>query len=349
MPSGKPLIDVLTGQLPSRRPIWLMRQAGRYLPEYHRIRAEAGSFLKLCDTPRLALEVTMQPLRRYDLDAAIVFADILLLARALGCEVDFREGEGPVLSPVRSSSDLAKLKQEVEIGELAAVFETIGLVKRSLGEGQALIGFCGAPWTVASYMIEGGATLERICSKQAAMEHPSWFAELMRRLIDGSVSYLAAQVEAGAEALQIFDSWAGDLPEILHEDLVFGPIQRIIEGLHHRVGRVPVIVFARGLGAAHGALARACRPNAISVEPSVPLEWLRKEVCPMLAVQGNLDPLALVIGGEVLKSAARRIAASLPAHSHIFNLGHGVRPETPPAHVSELISAVRAADGESIG
>jgi uroporphyrinogen decarboxylase len=326
-----------------------MRQAGRYLPEYQKARAEAGSFLKLCDTPRLAFEVTMQPLRRYDLDAAIVFADILLLARAFGCEVDFREGEGPVLSPVRSSSELGRLKQELDIGKLDAVFETIGLVKRSLGESQALIGFCGAPWTLASYMIEGGAVPERVRSRQAAMEQPGWFGELMGRLIDGSVSYLAAQVEAGAEALQIFDSWAGDLPENLHEDLVFVPIRRIIEGLHRRVGHVPVIIFARGLGAAHVALACACRPNAISVEPSVPLEWLRAEVCPMLAVQGNLDPLALVIGGEVLKNAVRRITASLPAHSHIFNLGHGVRPETPPEHVSELISTVRAADGELIG
>ena len=326
-----------------------MRQAGRYLPEYQQVRATAGSFLKLCDTPRLAFEVTMQPLRRYDLDAAIVFADILLVARALGSEVDFREGEGPVLSPVRSCSDLAKLKRELEIDELRAVFETIALVKRSLARGQALIGFCGAPWTVASYMIEGGAAPERVRSKQVAMENPGWFAELMMKLIDGSVSYLAAQVEAGAEAVQIFDSWAGDLPENLHESLVFVPIQRIIEGLRRRVGDVPVIVFARGLGAAHVALARACRPNAISVEPSVPLEWLRAEVCPMLAVQGNLDPLALVIGGEVLKGYARRIATSLPAHSHIFNLGHGVRPETPPEHVSELISTVRAADGGSLG
>jgi uroporphyrinogen decarboxylase len=326
-----------------------MRQAGRYLPEYQKVRAEAGSFLNLCDMPRLAFEVTMQPLRRYDLDAAIVFADILLLARALGCEVDYREGEGPVLSPVRSSSDLGKLREELAIGELDAVFETIGLVRRSLREEQALIGFCGAPWTVASYMIEGGAVPERLRSRQVAMEYPGWFVELMERLIGGSVSYLAAQVEAGAEALQIFDSWAGDLPESLHENLVFAPVRRIIEGLHRRVSRVPVIVFARGLGAAHAALACACRPNAISVEPSVPLEWLRAEICPLLAVQGNLDPLALVMGGEVLKNAVRRITASLPAHSHIFNLGHGVRPETPPDHVNELISAVRAADGELSG
>jgi uroporphyrinogen decarboxylase len=347
--SGKPLIDVLTGRLPFRRPIWLMRQAGRYLPEYQKVRSEAGSFLKLCDTPRLAFEVTMQPLRRYDLDAAIVFADILLIARALGCEVDFRESEGPVVSPVQSASDLAKLKREFEIGDLGAVFETISLVRRSLGEGQALIGFCGAPWTVASYIIEGGAVSERIRSRRTAMENPSWFVELMGRLIDGSVSYLAAQVEAGAEALQIFDSWAGDLPEFLHEDLVFAPIQRIIEGLQRRVGSVPVIVFARGLGAAHAALALACRPNAISVEPSVPLEWLRAEVSPIVAVQGNLDPLALVMGGKVLKRAARRITASLPMHGHIFNLGHGVRPETAPEHVSELISTVRTADGELVG
>ena len=326
-----------------------MRQAGRYLPEYQKVRAEAGSFLRLCDTPRLAFEVTMQPLRRFDLDAAIVFADILLIARALGCDVDFREGEGPVLSPVQSSGDVAKLKQEIVVGDLGAVFETIALTKRSLDEGQALIGFCGAPWTVASYMIEGGAVAERIRSKQAAMENPGWFGELIGRLVESSVSYLAAQVEAGAEAVQIFDSWAGELPEFLHEELVIDPIRNIIEGLQRRVGNVPVIVFARGLGAAHGTVARACRPNAISVEPGVPLEWLKSEICPVLAVQGNLDPLAVVMGGEVMKGAARRIAAVLPAHSHIFNLGHGVRPETPPEHVGELIEAVREADGARFG
>jgi uroporphyrinogen decarboxylase len=349
VPSGKPLIDVLTGEIPSRRPIWLMRQAGRYLPEYQKIRAEAGSFLKLCDTPQLAFEVTMQPLRRYDLDAAIVFADILLIARALGSEVDFREGEGPVVSPVRSSGDVAKLKPEFSVAELGAVLETISRVKQNLNAGQALIGFCGAPWTVASYMVEGGAVPERVLSRQVAMENPLWFEELMAKLIDSSVAYLAAQVEAGAEALQIFDSWAGDLPEFLHEQIVFDPVRKIIEGVQRRVGHIPVIVFARGLGAAHGALARACLPNAVSVEQSVPLGWLKAEICPMLAVQGNLDPVALVTGGEVLKGAVRRITASLPAHSHIFNLGHGVRPETPPEHVSELIAAVREADGDRLG
>lgn len=291
----------------------------------------------------------MQPLRRFDLDAAIVFADILLIARALGCDVDFREGEGPVISTVRSGQDMARLKQEIEVGDLGSVFETIALVKRNLDDRQALIGFCGAPWTVASYMIEGGAMPERICSKQVAMEKPGWFGELMERLVQSSVSYLAAQVEAGAEVVQIFDSWAGDLPEFLYEELVFNPMRRIIEGLQHRAGHVPVILFARGVGAAHGALARACRPRAISVEPGVPLEWLKSEICPVLAVQGNLDPLAVVLGGKVMKDAARRIAASLPAHSHIFNLGHGVRPETPPEHVSELIATVREADGARFG
>jgi uroporphyrinogen decarboxylase len=349
VPSGKPLIDVLTGQIPSRRPIWLMRQAGRYLPEYQKVRAEAGSFLKLCDTPRLALEVTLQPLRRFDLDAAIVFADILLIARALGCSLDFRESEGPVISAVKSAQDVAKLKQELEPGDLGPVFETIARVKRDLNAHQALIGFCGAPWTVASYMIEGGAVPERTCSKRVAMEKPGWFGELMERLVKSSISYLAAQVEAGAEVVQIFDSWAGDLPEFLYEELVFDPIRRVIEGLQHRAGRVPVIVFARGVGAAHGALGRACRPQAISVEPGVPLEWLKSEICPVLAVQGNLDPLAVVLGGKVMKTGARRITASLPAHSHIFNLGHGVRPETPPEHVSELIATVREADGARFG
>jgi uroporphyrinogen decarboxylase len=347
--TGKPLIDVLTGKVPSRRPLWLMRQAGRYLPEYRNVRAKAGSFLKLCDTSKLACEVTMQPLRRYDLDAAIVFADILLVARALGSDLAFKDNEGPILSPVRSAAEFCRLKGRMDLGSVGAVFDTISLVKQKLEDHQVLIGFCGAPWTVASYMIEGIAAHERVRARKVALQKPPWFTELMDRLIESSIEYLAGQVEAGADAVQIFDSWAGDLPELLFDELVFEPVRRIVEGLRKRVGTVPVIGFARGIGAAHLQFATKCNVNAISVEQSVPLEWLRNEVIAKVAIQGNLDPLVLVAGGDLLRRAVGRITSSLPAHSHIFNLGHGVRQETPPGHVAELIAAVRQADGASIG
>jgi uroporphyrinogen decarboxylase len=346
--NGKPLIDVLTGKIPSRRPVWLMRQAGRYLPEYRKVRAAAGSFLKLADTPELACEVTMQPLRRYDLDAAIVFADILLVARALGSNLAFRDNEGPVLSTVRSQADLRRLSLELDIENVSAVFDTITLVKRELRRDQAMLGFCGAPWTVASYMIEGRSAPERLRARKAALLRPAWFVELMDRLVAASIEYLAGQIAAGAEAVQIFDSWAGDLPESLFEELVFEPMQRIVTGIGQR-SAVPVIGFARGIGAAHVHLATQCGVSAVSVEQSVPLDWLKRELCPKVAVQGNLDPLALVAGGEVLRRGVRRIVSSLPAHSHIFNLGHGIRLETPPEHVAEMVGAVRQADGADFG
>jgi uroporphyrinogen decarboxylase len=349
VPKGKPLVDVLTGKLPSRRPIWLMRQAGRYLPEYQKVRAQAGSFLRLCDDSRLAFEVSMQPLRRYDLDAAIVFADILLIARALGSELDFRLNEGPVLSPVRSSRHLQRLKRDIDVDDFRAVFDTITMLRRNVDDHQAVIGFCGAPWTVASYMIEGRSVRERVLSKRIAMENPPWFEDLMNRLVESSIAYLSAQAEAGADVVQIFDSWAGDLPESVYERLVYEPVQKIIEGFHRNVGAVPVIGFARGLGAAHKEYAVACRPNAVSVEQSVPLDWIRTELVPTVVVQGNLDPMTVVIGGDVLRQGVARITSSLPAHSHIFNLGHGVRQETEPAHVEQMIAYVRDADGARLG
>jgi uroporphyrinogen decarboxylase len=349
MTVGKPLLDVLTGRIPSCRPIWLMRQAGRYLPEYREVRAHAGSFLGLCDDAKLASEVTLQPLRRYDLDAAIVFADILLIARALGSNLDFRDSEGPVLTPVRSDADVKALARVADLERLKAVFETLALVKKALASHQTLIGFCGGPWTVASYMIEGGSSEERLVAREAAIRQPGWFKELMCRLVDASVDYLAAQVEAGAEALQIFESWAGDLPENLQEELIFEPVQAVIAGVRKRVKAVPVIGFARGLGAAHRDFAMKCDLTAVSVEQGVPLAWVKSVLMPRLSVQGNLDPLILSIGGEALDSAVRRIIALLPAHSHVFNLGHGVRQETPPENVARLVDAVRQADGAAGG
>ena len=341
---GKALMDVLEGRMPERRPVWLMRQAGRYLPEYRQLRSEAGSFLNLCYDPVRACEVTVQPLRRFDLDAAILFADILLLPQALGCELSFRENEGPHLSTIRDEKAVAGLNRECYLEKLSPVFETVSRVKKEIPEHVALIGFCGAPWTVASYMIEGGGSDERILSRKAAYRNEPWFRLLIDQLVDSSVQYLAAQVRAGADAVQIFDSWAGDLAASQWEDVVIRPMRRIVEGLRREVGPVPVIGFARGLGAGHLRVATETGVNAVGCEQAVPAQWMAKELVPQCAVQGNLDPLALVEGGETLRRQVRALTATIPAHGHIFNLGHGVRQETPPEHVAALVAAVREAD-----
>lgn len=349
MRQSSALTSVLRGEVPWRRPLWLMRQAGRYLEEYRAVRAQAGSFLDLCLDPVLASEVTMQPLRRFDLDAAIVFADILLVPLALGMRLEFRENEGPVLDAIDGESGLRRLHRDIDMDLLAPVLETLRTVRGRLEPHQSLIGFCGAPWTVASYMIEGRSTPDRMTARQAALQREPWFGELMDRIVDGSVAYLCGQVRAGADVLQIFDSWAGDLPEFLHEDMVFMPIRRIIDGVRREAGHVPIIGFARGLGAAQVTFAQRCEVQAVSVESSAPVEWLRDSLMPHVAVQGNLDPLALLAGGQTLEKATRRLLSVLPAHGHIMNLGHGVLPATPVANVEAFVGMVRAADAGANG
>ena len=323
--------------------MWLMRQAGRYLEEYRAIRAQVGSFVDLCLDPVLASEVTLQPLRRFDLDAAIVFADILLIPHALGSKVTFHENEGPRLSPV-DATVVASMPDEADNDVLAPVYETIRLVRSKLDPMHAVIGFCGAPWTVASYMIEGGSSSDRANARRVAIEHPEWFSDLVDRLVRSSITYLCGQAAAGAGVLQIFDSWAGDVPEFALEELVFDPVRRIVEGVRRVVPDVPIIGFARGIGVSHLAFAQECRLNAVSVESTVPVGWLRDEVAPHVAIQGNLDPMVLAIGGAPLERSVRRLLSVLPAHGHIMNLGHGILPTTPVAHVSRLVELVRAAD-----
>lgn len=339
------LIEVLDGRMPWRRPLWFMRQAGRYLPEYRALRQRAGSFLELCQSPELAAEATLQPVRRFDLDAAIVFADILLVPLALGCEVNFRENEGPILSTVQSSEDVSRLERGNMNGRLAPVLETIRRVKAELAPGLALIGFCGAPWTVASYMIEGRSSTERVRARCAAYEGQEWFEALMELLTEASCEYLAWQVEAGVDAVQIFDSWAGDLDDAARERYCLLPLQRIVDGLRRWGYRVPVIAFARGIGAAHRRLAEVTGLSAVSVEWSVSPEWMARELAPVLPVQGNLDPLLVCVGGQALERGVERLVHTMPADRHVFNLGHGMRPDTPPGNVAEMIRFVRAFDG----
>lgn len=345
MPSGKPLLDVLNGIEPSRRPIWLMRQAGRYLPEYRKVREQAGSFLSLCYTPELACEVTLQPLRRFDLDAAILFADILLIPQALGAGLEFKVNEGPVLTPVRCSDDVAGLKCNGAMDHLAPVFETVSLIKRSLDGHIALIGFCGAPWTVATYMVEGGTSPDRANTRIAAHQGVAWLDRLIDMLVESSVEYLCHQVEAGAEAVQIFDTWAGDLPDGLREKYCFEPIRRIVDGVRNRVPELPVIGFARGIGREQMTFARVSDVNAVGVEWSASVEWLATDLSKICPVQGNIDPAALIAGGKALESSILSLTRQLEPSRHIMNLGHGIRPDTPIEHVSELVSLTRQADG----
>jgi uroporphyrinogen decarboxylase len=344
---SKALLNVLSGRTPERRPIWLMRQAGRYLPEYRQVREQAGSFLELCYRPDLAAEVTLQPLRRYDLDASIVFADILVVPHALGSELKFVENEGPVLSVVRDMAGVLALGDGVGAWQFGRVYETLGRVKAELPAGVTLIGFCGAPWTVASYMVEGRGS-DRALAIAAAREGAPWFVALVERLVQASVSYLVGQVRAGAEVVQIFDSWAGDLPEELRARWVHRPIADVVAGLRKECPDVPVIVFGRGIGTGHAALAAATAANAVSVEQNVALADVLRTLPATVAVQGNLAPEVLLSGGTGMVEAVGGICRSVPMARHIFNLGHGIMQHTPPENVRVLVDTIRRHDGDVV-
>lgn len=333
------LLDVLTRKHAERRPMWFMRQAGRYLPEYRAVREKAGSFVDLCYNPDLAAEVTIQPLRRYDLDAAILFADILVVPHAMGLPLKFAEGEGPVLGTVRSMEDLDRLKPVSDSHEVKQVCRTVGLTRAKLAPHHALIGFCGAPWTVASYMVAGGSS-DRVMAKIAAYQRQPWFCALINRLVTESIDYLVAQADAGAQAVQIFDSWAGDLVGSELQDFVMDPLAAIVAGVKAKHPELPVIVFARGVGMAQRRAAAIPGANAIGVETEFDLADLPKEV----VVQGNLDPVALLAGPEVVAAEVRRICTSVDRQRHIFNLGHGIRLGTDPAVVGAVVEAVRRYD-----
>ncbi|MCA3554313.1 uroporphyrinogen decarboxylase [Aestuariivirga sp.] len=333
------LLDVLTRKSALRRPMWFMRQAGRYLPEYRAVREKAGSFLDLCYNPELAAEVTVQPLRRYDLDAAILFADILVVPHAMGLPLKFAEGEGPVLGTVRSMEDLDRLRPVAATYEVKQVCRTVGLTRSQLAPHQALIGFCGAPWTVASYMVGGGSS-DRVMAKVAAYQRQPWFCALIDRLVRESVDYLLAQAKAGAQAVQIFDSWAGDLVGTELEEFVIKPLAAIVAGVKAQLPALPIIVFARGVGMAQRKAAAIPGANAIGVETEFDLADLPQDV----VVQGNLDPVALLAGPDVVTREVRRICTSLDRQRHIFNLGHGIRLGTDPSVVGAVVNAVRLYD-----
>jgi len=340
-PGDKLLLQALRGEKLTRPPIWLMRQAGRYLPEYRAIRAKAGAFLDLCYNPELATEVTLQPIRRFGFDAAILFSDILVVADGLGQKVGFEEGRGPVLEALRDGGDLVKLGLNGFHGRLIPVYETVAKIKEALPKETALIGFAGAPWTVASYMIEGGSSRDYAKAKHWIYQRPKEFAALMELLVEATGQYLIRQVEAGAEVIQLFDSWAGALSHPEMTRWCLEPAKAIVARVRMAHPKVPFILFPRGIGAGYLDFARAQIGDGLSLDPSVPLEWAWTQLQGEVALQGNLDPQLLVAGGPMLRAATERILTTLGSGPFIFNLGHGIVPETPPEHVAELVKLVR--------
>jgi uroporphyrinogen decarboxylase len=319
-----------------RVPVWIMRQAGRYLPEYRALRAKAPDFIKFCLTPDLATEVTLQPVRRFDLDAAILFADILLVPHALGQKVWFAEGEGPRLEPLRDLSELRKLAYRPEV--LAPVMETIKGVQASLPARAALIGFAGAPWTVATYMIEGMGGTEHSVIRALAEKNWEFIGALLDVLVEASSAYLIAQADAGAEVLQLFESWAATVPDALWAKAVLEPTARIVKNVKAKHSGIPVIGFPRGRGAMAAAYAAATGVNGVGIDQMTDIASLKAGV----ALQGNLSPELLLEGGMRMQAEAKKLVAAMTGKPFIFNLGHGVLQPTPPEHVAELVAAVRS-------
>lgn len=339
----QPLMNVLKGRGSERRPIWFMRQAGRYLPEYRKVREQAGSFLELCYSPQLAAEVTLQPLRRFDLDAAIIFADILVVPHAMGNGLSFIEGEGPKLETVRNSSDLLRLKIGSKSAQFKSIAESLNRVRRDLASSISLIGFCGAPWTVASYMVEGGSS-DRELARRFAYQREDWFKELIARLIENSIEYLCIQIEAGADVVQIFDSWAGDLSGDLLTEYCIEPIQEIVAGVRSRFPNVPIIVFAKGAGYRHGEVYGRTKCQAIGVEAECSIEFVQSILPADAVVQGNLDPLLLLCDEGIVRKETRNLVGAISRDRHIFNLGHGIKPQTNPDILTIVVETVRGHD-----
>ena len=333
----KPFLNVLEGNVLLPPPVWMMRQAGRYLPEYRTLRAKAGTFLDLCLNPDLACQVTLQPLQRFSLDAAIVFSDILLVPYALGESLEFREGVGPLLPTVSTSQDLKRLKLDLE--KIAPVGKTLELCKKKLPPTVSLIGFVGAPWTLACYMIAGKSEKGQITSRHCAFQDPDFMDALFDILIDGVVAFLKLQVRAGAEVVQIFDSWAGVFYEEAFERWCLKPIQRIVQEFKKEFPNVPVIGYPRGVGVLYKRFSRESGVDAVSLDETIPPQWAAQKLfCPL---QGNLDPALLLAGGPLMREAVTTRVKILGKKPYVFNLGHGIFPATPIAHVEEMIRVVR--------
>ena len=337
----KPLLRVLAGQCEKTPPIWMMRQAGRYLAEYRAVREKAGSFLKLCFNPELATEVTLQPIRRFGFDAAILFSDILVIPLALGRKVEFQAGEGPKLEPLVDAAAIAGLRSEIDDKVLAPVYETVARIKSALGANTALIGFCGAPWTVATYMVAGEGTPDQAPARMFAYRDPQGFGRLIDVLTQASIDYLVKQLKAGAECVQIFDTWAGVLSPEQFERWCVQPTKRIVDGVRREVPGAKIIGFPRGAGSKLWRYVKDTGVDGVGLDWTVGLVYARDHIQTLKPVQGNVDPLALLAGGAALDREIDGVMAHLSKGPFIFNLGHGILPETPVAHVEQMLKRVR--------
>jgi uroporphyrinogen decarboxylase len=342
-PPSQRFLEPFAGIVKHAPPIWLMRQAGRYLPEYREVRATAGGFLNLCYTPKFAAEVTLQPIRRYGFDAAILFSDILVVPDALGQKVEFMEGEGPRLEPIRDAAALAKLDPRKAGAKYDIIADSVSRIRAGLTDETALIGFCGAPWTVATYMINGKGSTDQATTRLFAYRERAMFKQLIDTLVSTSIDYLDRQVKAGANVIQIFDSWAGTLPEHEFDQWVIEPNMAIIAGLKKLHPTVPVIGFPRGAAASKAKSFRdRTGIDGIGCDTAMPLSDMVALSKDGHVVQGNLDPLLLVAGGQPLANRTREIVDALEGRPFIFNLGHGIVPETPPENVAQLVKLVRS-------
>lgn len=340
----KLLLRALAGETLPTPPIWMMRQAGRYLPEYRATRAQAGDFLSLCYNPDLAAEVTLQPIRRFDFDAAILFADILLIPQALGLDLWFVTGEGPRLSTVTSARDLAQLRPADQIDEtLSPIYQTVRILSQELPSQTALIGFAGAPWTVATYMVAGRGTKDQAPAHLLKDQDRTTFAALIDLITDATIHYLSRQIEAGAEVVKLFDSWAGSLKGQDFDDFALAPATRIIAALKARHPGVPIIAFPREARDRYIGFGKATGADCVALDNSVAAEWAAAHVQIDGCVQGNMDPRHMVTGGPELVAEAQRITRTLRGGPHIFNLGHGITPDADPDNVARMIEAVRSA------
>ena len=335
----KPLLSVLKGRKAQKTPVWLMRQAGRYLPEYRALRADKGGFMELVYDADAAAEVTLQPIRRVGFDGAILFSDILIVPYALGQDLRFEAGEGPRLSPTLVDASLASLERSE--GRLEGIYGTVEKVAAALPPETTFLGFAGSPWTVATYMIAGRGSKEQAEARRYAYRDPQAFAEIIEAVAAMTVDYLSGQIRAGVEAVQLFDSWSGSLAPAQFEQWVIAPTARIVAELKQRHPDVPVIGFPKGAGGKLGAYARETGVDAIGIDETVDPVWAARELPSGLPVQGNLDPLALIAGGAALEKAALHIISAFEDRPHVFNLGHGILPDTPIQHVSDLLALVR--------
>lgn len=335
----KPLLAALKGDRQEKPPVWLMRQAGRYLPEYRELRAQKGGFLELVNDSASAAEVTLQPIRRFGFDGAILFSDILVIPHALGQDLWFEEGEGPRLAPKLVDHALEGLQEAPE--RLSPVYETVRQVRAALDPRTTFLGFAGSPWTVATYMIAGQGSREQAEARRYAYRDPQAFQAIIDAIITLTVDYLSGQIEAGVEAVQLFDSWAGSLSPAQFEQWVIAPNAAIVAALKTRHPETPIIGFPKGAGGKLPAYARETGVDALGLDETVDPEWAHLSLPPDLPVQGNLDPLALIAGGEALENAVARILTAFPDRPHVFNLGHGILPDTPIAHVEALLQRVR--------